>query len=73
MPRLKYIGTKDGGERAFEAQTGIVWMPGSEHEVSPSNAALMLKHDDVWALVEEAPSDVPTTTLAAAKPKAKKA
>lgn len=54
MTRLRYIGLKSGGERAFEAKTGIVWMPGSEHEVSTEHAAQMLPHDDVWEIAEPA-------------------
>lgn len=58
--KLRYVGKKADGERAFEAQTGIVWMPGSEHEVSATHAALMLPHTDVWDVAE----DDPTVALA---------
>jgi hypothetical protein len=54
MPKLRYVGTKADGERAFEDKTKIVWMPGSVHEVSAAHAALMLPHTDVWDLVDEA-------------------
>lgn len=54
MPRLKYIGPKIDGERNYIVQTGITWLPGDEHEVSLANAELMLKHVDMWDLVEPA-------------------
>lgn len=66
MPRIKYVGLKADGERAFEANTGITWMPGSAHSVSVEHAALMLNHPDVWALDDEQP-EKPGQTLADAK------
>ena len=59
--RLKYIGTKADGERAFVEKTGIVWMPGIEHDVSTEHAALMLPHTDVWDIGE---AEKPGPTLA---------
>jgi hypothetical protein len=52
MKRLAYVGLKQDGERAFQARTGIEWMPGSEHNVEDGVAAEMLKHTDVWREVE---------------------
>lgn len=57
--KLMYVGLKVDGESAFSDKTGIVWMPGSSHEVSDAHAALMLPHTDVWAIAEEAPADEP--------------
>lgn len=53
MPKIKYVGLKTDGERAFAEKTGIVWMPGDVHDVSAAHAALMAPHDDVWELVED--------------------
>jgi hypothetical protein len=48
--KLKYVGLKAGGESAFQAQTGIYWMPGDVKEVAnPATAAKMLQHPDVFA------------------------
>jgi hypothetical protein len=54
--RFKYIGSKQDGERAFHERTGIVWMPGDEHEVSGSAAAEMAKHQSVWECMGDASS-----------------
>lgn len=50
MTQLKYVGLKQDGERAFMQETGIEWMPGSSHDVTPELAVKMLKHPDVFAL-----------------------
>lgn len=63
MPRIKYVGTKADGERAFEAQTKIVWMPGDVHDISAAHAALMLPHTDVWDLADEAPATTAPATV----------
>ncbi len=52
MTKLKYVGLKESGERAFKEETGIEWHPGSEHDVTPAHAAKMLKHPDVFALAD---------------------
>ena len=49
MPKLRYIGLKVDGERAFIERTKICWMPGDEHDVSVEHAKLMLPHTDVWS------------------------
>lgn len=80
--KIRYVGKKADGEHAYEAQTGIVWMPGDAHEVSAAHAALMLPHTDVWDVAEDQPNaidpqaaDIGTTidapTLADAKPNRK--
>lgn len=48
MIKLKYVGAKTDGERAFKEKTGIEWFPGDEHEVSNEHAAEMLRHPDVF-------------------------
>lgn len=50
--KLKYVGLKLDGEAAFERDTGLVWMPGDEHEVTEALAVRMLAHPDVFARVE---------------------
>jgi len=62
MPRIKYVGLKDGGESAFADESGIArWMPGDTRDVSPDVARRMLKHPDVFA-----PADTGTATPGAA-------
>lgn len=51
MIRIKYVGVKDR-ETAFSDVTGIVWLPGSAHEVDDKMAQTMLGHPDVFALAE---------------------
>ena len=65
MPKLRYVGLKADGEHAFCEKTGIVWMPGSEHDVSTEHAALMLPHTDVWEIGEPGPTldDAPARVL----------
>lgn len=55
MVKIKYVGVKTDGERAFKADTGIEWFPGHEHEVSEEHAAKMLRHPDVFEQVTGAP------------------
>lgn len=66
MTKLKYVGLKEGGERAFQEETGIEWLPGSEHDVTPAQAAKMLKHPDVFALADGSET-ADTASLAEAK------
>lgn len=54
--KLKYIGLKVDGERAFQAETGIEWMPDSVHEVSDAVAAKMLEHPTIWTRVDNGPA-----------------
>lgn len=57
--RFKYVGVKQDGERAFFSETGIVWMPGQEHEVENVGAcAQMLKAPSVFEALETAPQEV---------------
>lgn len=51
---MTYVGLKTDGERAFHDLTGIVWMPGSSHDVSDEHAVKMLNHPDVWVVSEGA-------------------
>lgn len=62
MIKLKYVGLKADGERAFQHDTGIEWFPGSRHEVSDQMAAKMLKHPDVFAVDDEQP-EAPAKSL----------
>ncbi len=48
--KLKYVGLKPDGETAFHDKTGVVWFPGSCHEVKDEIATTMLRHPDVFAL-----------------------
>lgn len=65
MPMVKYVGLKLDGEQAFKERTGIVWMPGSSHQVSNEHAALMVKHPDVWEIDLEPKPSGPTLADAA--------
>lgn len=67
MIKLKYVGAKIDGERAFKDKTGIEWFPGSEHEVNDEHAAEMLRHPDVFAKVDGKPTPVAKATLARAE------
>lgn len=49
MIKIKYVGLKQDGERAFKEHTGIEWFQGDEREVSEEHAAMMLRHPDVFA------------------------
>ncbi len=46
--KIKYVGAKTGGERAFKEETGIEWFQGDVHDVNPEHAAKMLRHPDVF-------------------------
>lgn len=62
MPRIKYVGLKDGGETAFAAESGVErWMPGDAHTVDAETAKRMLRHPDVFA-----PADTGAATPGAA-------
>lgn len=60
--KIKYVGLKQDGESAFEALTGLVWLPDSSHEIKDDVAAKMLQHPDVFAVDEglNAPETVTT-------------
>lgn len=50
--KFKYVGKKER-ETAFSEVTGIVWEPGSEHEIKdPALSKRMLEHPDVFEPVE---------------------
>lgn len=51
MIKIKYVGVKADGERAFQHDTGIEWFPGDVHEVKEEHAANMLRHPDVFEQV----------------------
>ena len=57
--KFKYVGKKDR-ETAFSEATGIVWEPGSEHDIADKAIAKrMLAHPDVFepvALADAAPA-----------------
>lgn len=55
MIKIKYVGVKHDGERAFKEDTGIEWFPGDVNEVSAENAAKMLRHPDVFVQVTGEP------------------
>ena len=64
--RIKYVGTKEGGETAYSTLTGIArWMIGDVLDVDAKHVGQLLQHPDVFALADEpeAPTPVP-----AAKP-----
>lgn len=52
MTKLKYVGLKLDGERAFKEKTGIEWFPGTVEDVPAALATDMLKHPDVFALAD---------------------
>lgn len=52
MVKIKYVGAKTDGERAFKEKTGIEWFPGDVKEVSEAHAAEMLRHPDVFAVAD---------------------
>ena len=63
--KLKYVGLKER-ETAFQPETGVVWEPGSEHDIKDEAlCARMLKHPDVFAVADEdeKPNDGGTTAL----------
>lgn len=48
--QIKYVGQKVDGERAFEAETQIVWFPGSSHPITDKKVLeKMLQHPGVFA------------------------
>ncbi len=47
--KVKYVGLKVDGERAFKELTGITWMPGDVKDVEEAHAKQMLRHGDVFA------------------------
>lgn len=60
MKQIKYVGVKEDGETAFGHMTGgIVWYPGSTHEIKDDIAAKMLQHPDVFAIDEQATAAEP--------------
>lgn len=68
MPTIAYVGLKARKEDTV-AGTGLVWVgKGDTHTVSKRDAALLLKHPDVWAEVdEENTKDNGTAGLSGAK------
>ena len=49
--KIKYVGTKEGGETAFSHVSGIaLWLAGDVHEIRDDVAKKMLEHPDVFAL-----------------------
>lgn len=52
MTRIKYVGLKQNGERAFLKETGIEWFQGDVNDVEDEIAKTMLKHPDVFALAD---------------------
>lgn len=57
--KLRYIGPKADGERAFKDVTGIEWMPGAEHEVADPVGAEMLRHPTSWERIDNGPAVAP--------------
>lgn len=52
--KIKYVGLKQF-EDAFKGDTGVTWGPGVEHDIEDAGlCARMLKHPDVFALVDGA-------------------
>lgn len=68
MPTIAYVGLKERKEDNV-AGTGLVWSGhGDTHTVSKRDAALLLKHPDVWAEVgEEGAQDNGAAGLSGAK------
>lgn len=51
--KIKYVGKKEV-ETAFSNETGIIWTPGSEHDINDvAMCKRMLNHPDVFEHVEE--------------------
>jgi hypothetical protein len=56
MTIFKYIGQKNE-ERAFESESGIVWLPEAEHKITSVELAEKMKlHPGVWQVVEAKPA-----------------
>lgn len=53
--KIKYVGVKKDGERAFKADTEIEWFPGDVHDVDSKVAEQMLRHPDVFVQVSGEP------------------
>lgn len=57
--KIKYVGLKQF-EDAFNGETGKTWGPGVEHDIEDAGlCARMLKHPDVFALVDGVPVKEP--------------
>ncbi|MBQ0917449.1 hypothetical protein KBW71_03270 [Hydrogenophaga aromaticivorans] len=57
--KIKYVGLK-GFEDAFKGESGKTWGPGVEHDIEDAGlCARMLKHPDVFALVDGVPVKEP--------------
>jgi hypothetical protein len=62
--KIKYVGVKKDGERAFKADTDIEWFPGDVHDVDSKVAEQMLRHPDVFVQVSgEAVTPAPAPKL----------
>lgn len=65
--KLKYIGLKEDGERAFQEKTGIEWFPGDVHDITDKAICrLLLEHPTLW---EPVTGEDVGLTLSAAAPK----
>lgn len=67
--KIKYVGRKEDGERAFKEQTEIEWFPGDVHAVDVKVAEQMLRHPDVFEQVSGdavKPAKAPTLKAVAA-------
>ena len=51
--KIKYVGQKLDGERAFMEVTQLEWFPGDSHEVSDAHAEKMLQYPGVFAMDDE--------------------
>lgn len=59
MPIIEYVGLKES-KADNVAGTGLVWEgKGDRHTVSVSAAAVLLRHPDVWILVESVDTGAP--------------
>lgn len=69
MVKIKYVGAKKDGERAFKEKTGIEWFPGDVKDVGNEHAAEMLRHPDVFeaadakATLSSAKAPAPTAQI----------
>lgn len=62
--KIKYVGLKSF-EDAFKGETGKTWGPGVEHDIEDDGlCARMLKHPDVFALVDGAAVKEPEALIA---------
>lgn len=64
--KIKYVGLKDE-ETAFSPETGIVWYPGSAHDVPDAIGKRMLAHPDVFALAAAVTSPAPPPAVSLAQ------